>query len=112
MSCLDTLLRHGFSLSRSWLSVDTCISCLGSVSSFHVLSCLMSHDCVLTVSLAGIAECLFCAQTLACLAQSRPLGPFTRCLLIYHKMVVLRLFFGYIKCLERCTLAMSQSQTF
>ena len=31
-------------------SVWTVVSCLGSVSSFHVLSCLMSHDCVLTVS--------------------------------------------------------------
>ena len=61
-----------------WLSsLDTCMSCLGSVSSFHVSSCLMSHNNVLTVSLSGIAKCLFCAETMAFLAE----GPFTFCLL-------------------------------
>jgi len=53
------------------------LSCLGSVSSYNVSSCLMSHDCVLTMSLSGIAKCLFCAETLAFLAE----GPFTLCLL-------------------------------
>jgi len=57
----------------------------------------MSHDCVLTVSLSGIAKYLFCAETLSFLAQSRALGPITGCLLAYHKTVVfLRLlFYGY-----------------
>jgi len=41
----------------------------------------ISHDCVLTVSLSGIAKCLLCAETLEFLAESRPLGLFTRCLL-------------------------------
>ena len=76
-------------MSRSWLSLDTCMSCLGSVSSFHVSSCLMSHDCVLTVSLSDIAKCLFCVEILAFLAESRPLGPFPRCFLTYCKTVVL-----------------------
>jgi len=49
----------------------------------------MSHDYVLTVSLSGIAKCLFCAETLAFLAESRPLGPFTCGLLTYCKMAVL-----------------------
>jgi len=75
-------------MSQSWLCLDTCMSCLGSVSSFHVSSCLMSHDCVLAVSLSGIAKCLFGAETLAFLAE-RPLGPFTRCLLTYCKTIVL-----------------------
>ena len=61
--CLETW----FFISRSWLSLDTRMSCLGSVLSFRVSSCLMSHDCVLTVSLstAGVVKCLFCAETLA-----------------------------------------------
>jgi len=59
------------------------MSCLGSVSSFHVSSSLM------TVSLSGIAKCLFCVETLAFLAESRPLGPLTCCLLTYCKTVVL-----------------------
>jgi len=71
----DRISRHvlswdWFFMSRSWLSLDTCMSCLGSVSSFHVSSCLMSHDCVLTVSLSGIAKCLFCAETLTFLAET------------------------------------------
>ena len=76
-------------MSQSWLSLDTCMSCLGTVLSFHVSSCLMSHDCVQIVSLSGIAKCLFCAVTLAFLAESRPLLPFTCCLLTYCKMAVL-----------------------
>ena len=76
-------------MSRSWLNLDNCMSCLGSVLSFHVSSCLVSHDCVLTVSLSGIAKCLFCVETLSFLAQSRLLGPFARCLLAYCKTAVL-----------------------
>jgi len=40
--CLETW----FFMSRSGLSVDTRMSSLGSVLSFRVLSCLMSHDCL------------------------------------------------------------------
>jgi len=59
----------------------------GSLSR-HV-SCLMSHDCVLTLSLSDIAMCFFCAETLAFLAEGRPRGPLTRCLLTYCKGIVL-----------------------
>jgi len=90
VSCLESISRRSFScLALKWLSFDTCMSCLGSVSSFHVSSGLTSHDCVLTVSLSGRAKCLFCAETLTFLAESWPLGPFTRCLLTYFKTVVL-----------------------
>ena len=54
-------------MSRSGLSLDTCMSCLGWG---QVLSCLMSHDCVLTVSLSG----LFCAETLAFPPKCWPLS--------------------------------------
>ena len=67
--CLETL----FFMSRSWLSLDTCMSCLGSVSSFRVSSCLVSHDCVLNMSLSG----LFCVETVAFRAKNRPLCAFT-----------------------------------
>ena len=86
-SCLETLsLEREFSCAGLW-SVSTLV--IGSVSSFHVSSCLISHDCVLTVSLSGIAKCLFCVETLTFLADSRPLGPFIHCLLAYCKTVVL-----------------------
>jgi len=65
---------------RNLGSISALVRC---VSSFHVSSCLMSHDCVLTVSLSDIARCLFCVETLTFLAESRPLGPSTRCLLTY-----------------------------
>ena len=87
MESRDTCLvsrpsRDVFLMSRSWLCLDTSMSRLGScLSSFHVSSCLMSRDCVLTVSLTDIAKCLFCAETLAFLAQR---SPFTRCLLTYY----------------------------
>jgi len=55
---------------------------LARVSSFHILSYLM------TVSLSGIAKCLFCVETLAFLAERRLLRPFTCCLLTYCKMIV------------------------
>jgi len=45
----------------------------------------MSRDCVLTVSVRHAN----CAETLASLAERRPLGPFTHCLLTYHKTIVL-----------------------
>ena len=63
---------------------------LARVSSFSVSSCLISRDCVLTVSLSDIAKCLFCAEALAFLAESRPPGQFARGLLLtYGKTVVL-----------------------
>ena len=91
VSRLETVSRHGF-LCLGLGSVLTLICLvLARVSSFHVSSCLMSHDCVFIVSLSGIAtgKCLFCAETLAFLAESRPLGPFTCGLLTYCKMAVL-----------------------
>jgi len=67
------------------------MSRLGSVSSFHVSSCLCLMT-VLTVSLSGV-KFLFCAETLAFLGdKSRPLDPFTRCLLTYCQMLVLVMF--------------------
>ena len=71
VSCIETVSRHGSFMSRSSLSLYICMSCLVSVPSFHVSSCLVSHDCVLTVSLSGIAMCLFCAETLTFLAERR-----------------------------------------
>ena len=56
-----------------------------------VSSCLMSRDCVLTVCLSGIAKCLFCAETLAFLAEIRPLGLY---LLAVCLVTVKRLFSG------------------
>ena len=73
-------------MSGSWLSLDICM--FGSVSSFHVSSHLMFHDCVLIVSPTDTAKCLFCVETLACLAESSP-GQFSRRLLTYCKTVVL-----------------------
>ena len=48
--CLKTLLFT----CRSWLSLDTYISCLGCVSSFDVSSCLTSHDCVVDQQTAAV----------------------------------------------------------
>ena len=64
VSCVETVSRHGF----SWLSLDTCMSFLGSVSSSmsRFVSCLMT--------LLGIAKCLLCVETLTFLAESRPLS--------------------------------------
>jgi len=64
VSILVSCLKTWFSMSRSWLSLDTCMSCLGSVSSYHVSSSFTSLDCVLTASLSGIAKWLFCVETL------------------------------------------------
>jgi len=81
MESRDTylVLRHGFSS----LCLDTCMSCLGFASSLHVSSCL----CLMTMSLSDIAKCLFCAKTLAILAESkyryatRPIYSLFTCLL-------------------------------
>jgi len=88
-------LKTWFFMSWFWLSLDTCMSCLGSVLSFHISSCLKSHDCVLPVSLSGIARCLLCAETVAFLAESRPLGSLTHCLLTYRKKLLLWLLLFY-----------------
>jgi len=96
-------------VSVSRLSRDIWLPCLGlgsvstlvylvlaRVSSFHVSSCLVSYDCVLTVSLSGTAKCLLCAETQACLAESRPLGSITgRLLTIKRLFLWLLLFSGY-----------------
>jgi len=77
MESQDTCLvsRRGFScFVLGSVSTLVCLV-LAHVSSFHVSSCLISHDWVLTVSLSGIAKCLFCSETLAFLAE----GPFTIC---------------------------------
>jgi len=72
------------------------MSCLGSESSFDVSSCLMSHDCVLTVSLSGIAKCIVCAGTLVFLVESMQLGPSTGCLLAVKRLFLqFLLFYGY-----------------
>ena len=85
VSRLETVPRHGFScLGLGSVSTLVCLV-LARVSSIDVSSCLMSHDCVLTASLSGIATCLFCAETLAFLAERTLLGPFTPCLLTYCK---------------------------
>jgi len=100
VSCIATVSRHSFSrLGGDAVSTLVTMSCLGSVSSFHVSSCLMFHDCVLTVSLSGVSKCLFWAEPLTFLADSRPLCSFTRrlSLLTYCKTVVLVfvVFYGY-----------------
>jgi len=80
----------------STLSRDMVFSCLGhgSVSSFHDSSCLMSHHCVLTVCLSGVARCLFCVETLAFLAESRLLAVYL--LTCLKRMILwLSLFYGY-----------------
>ena len=74
---------------QPWLSLDTRMSRLGSVSSFHVSSCLVPHNCVLSVSLSGTGKCLLCDDELIFLAESRPLGPFPCCLLTCCKTIVL-----------------------
>ena len=99
--------RRGF--SRVDLgSVLKPLVCLGLWFSLEFPCLVTSHD-FSTVSLSGIAKCLFCVETLAFLAESRPPGQFAGCLLIYCKTVVLEV---VVLCLDNCTLAMSQSQTF
>ena len=114
--CVQFLYRKMFlkthKTNQWWSLGDTCfvsrlspdmvfhVSVLAQSRQLYVLSwlclefwhsvspCLVSHDCVLTVSLSGIARCLFCAETLAFVAESRPLGLVTWCLLAYRKTVV------------------------
>jgi len=43
----------------------------------------------MTVSLSGMVKYLCCDETLAFLAESKPIGLFTRCLLSCYKTVVL-----------------------
>ena len=71
------------------------MSCLVCVSSFHVSSCLMSHHCVLTVCLSGVANCLFCVETLAFLAESRLLAVYLLTYLLKRLILWLSLFYGY-----------------
>jgi len=95
------------------------LSCLGlgSVSSLVCLvlasyrvSVSRHVSCLMTVSLWGIAKCLFCVETLTFLAESRPLGLVTRCLLTYCKMFVLVVVVVMaIMCLDNCTFTMSQT---
>lgn len=74
------------------------------------VSChISSHDCVLTVSLSGIDKRLFCGETFAFLAGSRPIGALARSLLTYRRTVfciVARV------CRDNYTMTMSESQTF
>jgi len=72
----------------------------------------MSHDCALIVSLSGIAKCLFCVETLAFLAESRPLGQFTLYILTSCKTLFLQLLLLYGYNVFYSTLAMSPSQNF
>ena len=62
MSRLETVSRHGSVSTLVYL-----VLALSRVSMSHHVSCLM------TVSLSGIAKCLFCIETLAFLTESRPL---------------------------------------
>ena len=46
VSRLETVSRHGFSCLGLGSVSTLVLSCVGSVSGFHVSSCLTSHDCV------------------------------------------------------------------
>ena len=78
------MVFHFFGLG-SVLTLVYFILALSRVSMSRHVSCLMI---VLTLFLSGIAKYLFCAEILAFLAESRPLGPFTCCLLTCHKTIV------------------------
>jgi len=87
--CLETASRHDFSCLGLGSCLDTCMSRSWLVSRASVsrhVSCLMTF--VLTMPLSGISKCLFYAESLAFLAESRPLGPSTLCLLTYRQMFV------------------------
>ena len=63
-TCLVSRLSRDVVLHVSVLAQSRHLYVLARVSSFHVSSCLMSHDCVLTVSLSGIAKCfILCWHT-------------------------------------------------
>ena len=92
--------RHGFSCLGLGGLVSTLVCLvLAHVLSFCVSSCLILPDCILTMSLSGINKCLFCVETLAFLSESRPLDPFTVCLLAVKRLFLqLLLFYGYNVC--------------
>jgi len=73
----DIAMATIFGLSVYLVTLAVCL--VLAMSRVSMSRHVMSHDCVLTVSLSGIhvAKCLFCAETLARLglAESRPLGP-------------------------------------
>jgi len=113
-------------LSSGLVSVFVCFVLVCFVLSVVSMSRLMSYDCVLTVSLSSIAKCLFCAETLSFIVESRPLGPFTRCLLTktlcscgggcwdvkpYSLHFTGGCCFIAVMCLDNRTLAIPQSQT-
>jgi len=106
----DTCLvsRHGFPcLGHGSVSTLVClVLALSQVSMSRHDSCLMS------VSLSGIAKCLFCIESLTFLAESRPLGTFTNCLFTVKCSSCVCCCFIAIIFLDNCTMAMYQSQTF
>ena len=73
--CLETW----FFMSRSWLSLDTCMSRLGSVSRIS----MSRHVSCLVTGSWPVSMCLFFAEPLA------SLDPFSRCLLTYCETIVL-----------------------
>jgi len=99
--CLVSRLSHEstwFFMSRSWLCLDTILY----VSSWLVSRVSMSRhvSCLVTVSWLWLCEAYpsayFCVETLAFLAESRPLGPFSCCLRAAKRLFLwLFLFCGY-----------------
>jgi len=96
-------------MSRSWLSVDTCMSCIGS--SLEFLYLVMSHVSwlcrqlknALIVTMSWL--CLCQAQLIVILrwntgilAEGRPLRPFICCLLTYCKATVLVVVVLWLSC--------------
>jgi len=55
----------------------------------------MSHNHVLTVSLSGIGKCLFSAEKLAFLAESKPQAHLLAVYLLYVVLVQLWLWLSY-----------------
>ena len=105
------LSRDSFScLSLGSVSTLVCLV-LALYRVFHVSSCLVSHDCVLTVSVSVIAKCLFCVDSLVFLVKRMPLGPFIRCLLTYYKQLFLQLLLFY-GCILITVGLLWESQTF
>jgi len=72
-------------------------------------SCLVAVSCVL--SLSDIDKCLFCVETLAFLAESRPM-PIYSLFATTVKRCTCACCFMAIMCLDNCTLATSQPQAF
>jgi len=90
VSCLETVSRHGFSCLGFGL-VSTLVRLVLQWLCLEFPCPVMSHvswlclDCISP----GMANCLICVQTLAFLAESRPIGLLIRCLLTSCKTVVL-----------------------